>query len=207
MASLAWFQDELNLDRSKTGNCAMGKNTYTLPNLITVARLFTVPLIIYLIVLGHWNAAFIVFLLAGISDAVDGIIARRYGLVSEVGAYLDPISDKVLLTAVFIALGYYEIVPIWFVFLVVARDVLIIGAVVLSAIMGADLDIKPLLISKANTLVQIGLAAYLMAMKAGYFSAPFLGNVMVYMVAALTLASTAAYCMVWFRHMAEYEDK
>ncbi|MEM5500562.1 CDP-alcohol phosphatidyltransferase family protein [Ahrensia kielensis] len=184
----------------------MGKNVYTLPNLITLARLFTVPLIIYLIVLGNWTAALVLFVLAGISDAVDGIIARKYGLGSEVGAYLDPISDKVLLTAVFIALGYYEVVPIWFVFLVVARDVLIIGAVVLSTIMGADVDIKPLMISKANTLVQIGLAAYLIATKAGFFSIPILGSALIYIVAALTLASTAAYCVVWFRHMAEYED-
>lgn len=185
----------------------MGKNAYTLPNLITLARLFTVPLIVYLIVIGNWVAALIVFVIAGISDAADGIIARRYGLVSELGAYLDPISDKVLLTAVYIALGFYEVVPIWFAFLVVARDMLIIGAVVLSAIMGAELTIKPLMISKANTLVQIGLAAYLMAMEAGFFFTPLLGSVLIYMVAALTLASAAAYCVVWLRHMAEYEDK
>ena len=98
-----------------------------LPNLITLARLLAVPLVVFLILQGLMTAAFWMFFAAGISDAVDGYLAKRMDAVTELGTYLDPIADKTLLVAVYVTLGIAGHVPTWLVILVVSRDLLIIG--------------------------------------------------------------------------------
>ena len=98
-----------------------------LPNAITIARILAVPLMIWLIVSGDYLAAFWVFVLAGISDGVDGFIAKRFGLQTELGAYLDPLADKLLLVSIFVSLGMLRVLPAWVVILVVSRDILIVG--------------------------------------------------------------------------------
>ncbi|MBX9876204.1 MAG: CDP-alcohol phosphatidyltransferase family protein, partial [Beijerinckiaceae bacterium] len=77
----------------------------TLPNLITVARLLMVPLAIMMILDGRWMPAFLVFALAGLSDAVDGYLARRFAMASDLGAYLDPIADKALIVSIYVTLA------------------------------------------------------------------------------------------------------
>src|SRR4030095_11156283 len=102
--------------------------------------------------------AFVLFLLAGLSDAADGYIAKRYGWRSELGAYLDPIADKALLVSIYVTLGFAGHLPAWLVSAVVSRDILIIGAFLLSWVLSRPVPIQPLLISKVNTLFQILLA-------------------------------------------------
>ncbi len=104
----------------------------TLPNLISILRLLLVPVIVTCIVSRNDQAAFWLFVAAGLSDAVDGFIARHFGLLSELGTYLDPLADKALLVSIYLSLGLTGSFPAWLVILVISRDILIIGAVILS---------------------------------------------------------------------------
>lgn len=131
-----------------------------LPNLITLGRLLCVPLAIWLILGERYGLAFWVFVAAGVSDALDGWIAKRWDQRTPLGALLDPIADKALLAAVYITLGFAGELPHWLVILVVLRDLLIVGGYLLSH--GANAP-EPLFISKVNTLVQIALVGFVLA--------------------------------------------
>src|SRR5690606_28373291 len=126
--------------------------TVTIPNLITIGRLFLVPLTIWLIVSGDAATAFWFFVLAGVSDAVDGFLARQFDLRSALGAYLDPLADKALLMSIYITFAILGDIPVWVTILVVSRDVLIIGGVVLAWMLGPPIEMRPRVVSKANTM-------------------------------------------------------
>ena len=172
-----------------------------LPNLITIARILMVPLTVWLIITSQSELAFFVFILAGISDGVDGFIAKRYNMRTELGAWLDPLADKLLLISIYVTLGVMDKLPAWLAILVVSRDVLIMGGVVLAWLLDAPVRMKPLWISKLNTTIQIVFAgAFLFFLGNGWpvdklviFGAPI--------VAALTIASGALYLRDWLRHM------
>ncbi len=134
----------------------------TLPNIITVARLLLVPVIIWSIIEGHPLAAFIVFVIAGIGDGVDGFIARQYNLRSRLGAYLDPVADKTLLVSIYLSLTSLGEIPVWLAMIVVSRDLFIIGGVILAWILDRPIEVHPLVISKINTAAQIILAAVIL---------------------------------------------
>ncbi|MBU4530072.1 MAG: CDP-alcohol phosphatidyltransferase family protein [Hoeflea sp.] len=174
----------------------------TLPNYITVARFLMVPLVILSMMNGEMLAAFVLFMLAGVSDAVDGAIARQFDQKSELGAWLDPIADKFLLVSVFMMLGWLGAVPMWLVVLAISRDGMIIAAVVLSSMMDNPVEMRPLMISKATTLGQILLLILVLAELAGIVQLDALIGWMVYAVAGLTIASAGAYLVTWLRHMA-----
>ncbi len=168
----------------------------SLPNLITLGRLLSVPVAVWLILNQHFSVCFWLFLIAGISDAVDGFIAKRFRAESELGAYLDPLADKALLVSVFVALGHEGVVEGWLVILIVFRDLLIIGGALLYFTMTGALRMQPLLISKLNTALQILLAVALLA-KAGFGIGDGLTQTLVHAVAATTLLSGAAYLAKW----------
>lgn len=178
----------------------------TLPNFITVARFIMVPLIILAMMKNQMLAAFLLFMLAGISDGLDGFIARNFDQKSELGTWLDPVADKFLLVSVFIMLGSLGVLPSWLVLFAVSRDGLIVGAVVLSSLMENPVEMRPLLISKANTLFQIVLLILVLADLAGLARLDALIGWMIYAVAGLTVASAAAYLVTWLRHMAGEES-
>ena len=129
-----------------------------IPNTLTLARIVLVPLVVWLIVTHEMTAAFVLFLLAGVSDAADGYLAKRFQWRTELGAYLDPIADKLLLMSIYVTLGFSNHLPAWLVIAVVSRDILIIGAFLLSWVLSRPVPVHPLLVSKANTLAQIVLA-------------------------------------------------
>lgn len=168
-----------------------------IPNLITLARLLAVPVTVYLILLGELVPAFWIFVAAGISDAVDGLIAKRLNLVSEIGAYLDPLADKALLMGVFVTLGYVGQVPIWLVILIVFRDVLIIGGAILFHTLTQSLHMEPLFISKVNTAAQIALAAAVLARPALGIALDAVPEMLTMIVAMTTFLSGAAYVIKW----------
>ncbi len=171
------------------------------PNLISLARLLSVPLIVWLIVNGWMATAFWLFVIAGISDAADGYLAKRLSCRTKLGVYLDPIADKVMLVSIYLALGFQGHLPSWLVILVVSRDLLIVGGALLTHTLNiGPLQIAPLWISKLNTLVQIVLAAEVLV-SAGYGldTAGVIESALVYLVTATTLASGAAYVMRWSR--------
>jgi hypothetical protein len=120
-----------------------------IPNALTLARIILVPLIVWLIITHEMAAAFVLFVLAGLSDAADGYLAKRFGWHTELGAYLDPIADKVLLVSIYLTLGFTNHLPVWLVIAVVSRDILIIGAFILSWILSRPVTVSPLLVSKA----------------------------------------------------------
>ena len=148
------------------------------------------------------GVAFVIFLAAGLSDAADGAIARRYNLRSELGAYLDALADKALLVSIYVTLALKSELPGWLAITVVSRDVMIIGAIILSRIMDKPVQIRPLFISKLNTAVQIAFAAGVLGVKALALQHDTLLEAAMLLVATLTIASAAAYLERWLRHMA-----
>lgn len=172
-----------------------------LPNLISLARLALVPVSVDMIAAHRWPEAFAIFVVAGVSDGLDGWIARRFDLRSELGAYLDALADKALLICDYITLAIVGILPMALALVVVTRDLMIIGAVVLAWLLDRPMEIKPLWISKANTFAQIGFVSLVLASLAfGWRQGSWtpLGE---WLVAALTLSSLAAYFRRWMAHM------
>src|SRR5580765_5353472 len=104
----------------------------SIPNLITLARIILVPVVVWAIADGQLRLAFLLFLAAAISDGVDGFLAKRFGMKTELGAYLDPLADKVLIVSIYVTLGIVDALPRWLVILVVSRDLLIVGGVMFS---------------------------------------------------------------------------
>jgi len=174
----------------------------TIPNLITIGRLFLVPLVIVMIVGANWEAAFILFVVAGISDAVDGFLAKNCGMASELGAWLDPVADKALIVSIYITLAVVGAVPVWLVVLVVARDLMIVAAVILSWLLDKPLTIAPIVVSKLNTAAQIAFAALALGSRAFGIELGQAALVCELLVALLTVASMTAYLAFWLRHMA-----
>ena len=108
----------------------------SIPNLITLARILLVPVVVWAITSGAMKTAFLLFLAAGVSDAVDGFLAKRFGMQTELGAYLDPLADKAMIVSIYVALGFVNVIPRWLVILVVSRDIMIVSAVMLSWLVG-----------------------------------------------------------------------
>lgn len=173
----------------------------SIPNLITLGRVILVPVVFWLLLSGELQPAFLAFVVAGISDAVDGFLAKRFGWETELGAYLDPIADKLLIVCIFIALGVTARLPSWLVILVVSRDVLIVIAVVLSWLLDHPTPMKPLAVSKMNTLVQIVLAGTVLADEAFALNLNGPVQLLILLTAVTTVASLAAYLRIWLRHM------
>jgi len=176
-----------------------------IPNLITMFRIFMVPLVVWLIITEQMAAAFWVFLVAGLSDGIDGFIAKRFGQETLLGAYLDPLADKALLVSIYVTLGLQLHIPNWLVIMVVSRDILIVSAVILSWMLDRAVMMRPLFVSKANTTGQIVLAG-LVLLDVGFgLDLAVSRQVAIIGVAVLTVASAIAYLVGWLEHMAQYE--
>jgi cardiolipin synthase len=165
----------------------------TVPTAITLARLAAVPATGWLILSGRTDLGFVLFVAAGLSDAVDGWLARVRDARSRLGALLDPLADKALLVTAYVTLAATGVLPAWLAALVVARDALILGGVAVLWWRGRPPAMRPLLVSKANTAAQILLAALaLLVAGFGLDAAGWLGWGAL-LVAATTLASGTAY--------------
>lgn len=175
--------------------------TLNVPNVITVARLVITPIILWSLINGHARSAFLLFVLAGISDAVDGYLAKRFNQRTQFGAYLDPVADKLLIAGIFISLGWIGELPAWLVFAVVARDVMIVAGVVISAVLARPVRIQPLRVSKLNTALQILLAAVVLADNAFMLGLGPLRDVLVWVTVLFTGLSLVAYARHWLEHM------
>ena len=172
-----------------------------LPNLITLARLLLTPMAVTMIVSQRFVAAFLIFVAAGASDAVDGFIARRFDLRSELGSYLDPLADKALVNSMYIALAMIGVVWPALAILVVSRDLMILAAVLISWLLGKPVAIRPVWISKFNTLAQIAFAALALGARAFGYDDSALSDKLAWVVAASTLASGGVYIAQWLDHM------
>ena len=177
-----------------------------LPNIISLGRLLSVPVVIYLILNDFMTAAFWLFIAAGISDGVDGYLAKTLGQSSALGAYLDPIADKVLLVGVYLTLGQAGHLPTWLVIVVVFRDLIIVGGIILLHISNSGIRMRPLLISKVNTAAQIALIALVLVELGLKIDLGGFLVVLIYVVGATTIASGASYIINWGRTVEPVED-
>jgi cardiolipin synthase len=182
------------------------KGRVSIPNIITLVRILLVPVIVWAIASGQMEIAFAIFVIAGVSDAVDGFLAKRFNMASELGALLDPLADKALLVSIYVALGIWGAFPRWIVILVVSRDIMIVGAVIVSWLFDRPIPMKPLMISKVNTVAQVALAALVLAALGFGFDASPYEVILMICVAVLSLASVAFYVVEWVRHMSTVES-
>lgn len=171
----------------------LSRSSVNLANLVTVGRLLMVIPLIWLIVTERLQAAFWLFLAAAASDAVDGFIAKRFNATTNLGSYLDPLADKVLLDGIYVALAMGQWLPAWLVALVIGRDLLIVCGVALIRRRDAVFRPRPLLIGKINTFAQILLAACALAYIGGWIDLAFAVESLVVVVALTTLLSGAGY--------------
>jgi cardiolipin synthase len=184
----------------------MSKLGFNLPNLITLGRLMLVPLMVWLIVNGRYGAAFWVLILAGVSDAADGFIAKRFDRQTRLGALLDPIADKSLLVTLYVTLGIAGKLPNWLVILVVFRDAMIVGGFVLIQAIAAQHRFEPLYISKINTLLQIALVGFVLARLGLAINVDFVVFALVLSVAVTTTFSGLSYLVRWARILSRSEE-
>jgi cardiolipin synthase len=184
---------EVPARRSLAPRPAISGAELNLPNLITLARLLSVPLAIWLIFGQRYGVAFWVFVGAGISDALDGYIAKRWNRRTRLGALLDPAADKALLTGVYVTLALVGQLPPWLVFLVILRDFLIVLGYVVIRTTASRTRLDPLYISKINTLVQIFLVGFVLARLGLGVEAGVETTLLIYAAAVTTVWSGLAY--------------
>ncbi|MEA2897707.1 MAG: hypothetical protein QOJ84_3322 [Bradyrhizobium sp.] len=182
-----------------------GNAELSIPNIITLGRIILVPFIVWAIASNQMEIAFAIFIVAGVSDAVDGFLAKRFNMASELGALLDPLADKALLVSIYVALGIWGAVPRWIVILVVSRDIMIVSAVIVSWLLGKPIPMKPLMVSKLNTVAQVAFAALVLAaLGFGFKSSPY-DLILMGFVTVFTLVSVSLYLVEWVRHMSTIE--
>lgn len=175
------------------------------PNFITMLRILMVPLVVIFLMEGRSQEAFLVFLAAGISDGLDGFIARAFKQKTVLGAYLDPIADKLLLNTSFVALAIFGVLPGWLAVLVVSRDVIIVGGIGILLLNGREFAIRPSIYSKVTTLAQLATVCFFL----GY---DYLGNhlfiqiYLIYVTTFFTVLSGLHYIVAGFRILGRPND-
>ena len=167
------------------------------PNLLTLLRLGAVPVLVVLIRDGSFDLAVLVFFVAGLSDALDGYIAKRFGYVSRLGAILDPLADKMLIVSTFIMLALLDEVPFWLLVTVLFRDILIIGGYLTLISLNETVQMHPSLVSKLNTALLIGLEFAMLLKLAGWMHLPALINTLMWAVLITTVLSGVHYVYIW----------
>ena len=125
-----------------------------LPNAITIIRILLIPLFLYKIIQGEMVFATVVYLTAAVSDGLDGFIARVWNMKTKLGTFLDPMADKLLVTASFLTLAVLQVIPLWITLAVISRDFIIVGGSLLVYLMKGELTIRPQPIGKVTTFFQ-----------------------------------------------------
>jgi len=129
--------------------------TISIPNILTLVRILLTPVFVILLLRDHFSMALLVFGIAGISDGLDGLIARYMSQRTTLGAYLDPAADKLLLTSSFVALAVLGVIPSWTTVIVITRDVIIVLGLAILMLTEKKYEVRPTLVSKCTTTVQI----------------------------------------------------
>ena len=168
-----------------------------LPNCISLLRIFAVPLTVYLLLSQQMTAAFWLIIVAGVSDGLDGYLAKRLNAVTLIGTYLDPLADKTMLIAVCLCLAHLGYLPCWIIALAILRDLLILGGVLLSNVLELELSVDPILISKLNTVLQIIMVAFALGREAMGWDLLQVMSALVYLVAVTTIVSGTLYLARW----------
>jgi len=175
----------------------MGMNQ--LPNVISVFRMFLVAPVVWNLLQLEFGIALAWFVVAGVSDGLDGFLAKHYGWQSRLGSILDPLADKLLLVSVFIALTWLEMIPLWLLLTVLGRDLLIVVGGVLFHYTLGRFDLQPSRISKLNTVVQILFVLAVVFYHGEFAFTPWVIEALVYITFVTTLLSGLDYIWVWGR--------
>lgn len=172
-----------------------------IPNLISLLRILLVIPTVYLLLNHQYSYALLLFFVAGLSDGLDGFLARRFNWTSRLGSFLDPMGDKLLMTASYFMLGMLGHLPIWLVAIVIGRDLVIVLGASAYRLLVQDISMSPLLISKANTAAQIFLVLLMLFSLSGLPVSEdvpgwlILGTV--YLVTITSILSGLAYIVIW----------
>ncbi|KQC09083.1 MAG: CDP-diacylglycerol--glycerol-3-phosphate 3-phosphatidyltransferase [Smithella sp. SDB] len=166
-----------------------------IPNLLSLTRIILVPVFIIFLIQDKYYNALIVFIIAGLTDALDGTMARLLNAQTKLGSYLDPIADKLLLTTSFLILAILGIVPSWLTVIVISRDFMILLGIAILTLMSITFEIKPALIGKITTTLQIGTVFLVLLYKAftQNLSYECILSVLFWLTAAFTVASGLVY--------------
>lgn len=167
------------------------------PNLLTLARIGMVPWLVVLLQQQDYGLSLAVFVIAGVSDGLDGYIANKYNAKTKLGAILDPLADKALLVSSYIMLSLMEIIPFWLVVTVVFRDVVIISGYLIMEIFFGEVKMQPLRISKVNTVVQIAFIVIVLLSLAFELNLTTIINLSAYTVFLTSVSSGVAYVYIW----------
>ncbi len=168
-----------------------------IPNLISIIRILLVFPIVYLLYRQQFGLALALFVIAGISDGIDGYLAKRNGWTSELGAFLDPLADKTLLISSYLVLGWVGLLPVWLVAAVIVRDVIIVIGSLSYFVLIGRVDMAPSLISKVNTGAQITLVVVVLLLTSLVGGLDIIIKPLVYIVFATTVLSGIDYVWVW----------
>ena len=168
-----------------------------IPNLLTLARIAACPVLVLLLHEQNYSLALILFLVAGITDGLDGFIAKRFDCASTFGAILDPVADKLLSASAYIMLAILGDIPFWLLVVVMFRDLVIVVGYFLFVMMGADVPMRPTYSSKINTFVQISLMVMVLLEKATIVQIPLIVDALIIGVLITTVTSGIQYVWLW----------
>ncbi len=169
----------------------------TIPNIITMFRIATVPVLIVLLHDLQYGWAFLVFLISGISDGLDGFIAKRFNMASELGAILDPLADKALIFSSYLMLMILGDLPFWLFLTVIFRDVLILVGSLIYVAFNGQVKMAPSYLSKLNTFMQISLVVAILAQKTFGLNYSTFTDYLIYATFITTILSGVHYVWVW----------
>jgi len=172
-----------------------------IPNLITISRILLVAPIAWALMVEKFTVALVLFFIAGVSDAVDGFLAKRFGWASRLGALLDPLADKFLLLTCYAVLAWNNLLPVWLLLLVLSRDLLIVGGAVVYNFRIQRLEASPTLISKLNTLLQILLVLLVIVQQASGWEQERWIDWLIYAVTVSVIWSGLDYVITWTRRV------
>ncbi|HXL99842.1 MAG TPA: CDP-alcohol phosphatidyltransferase family protein [Rhizomicrobium sp.] len=170
-----------------------------IPNILTALRLACAPALALLLLWAHQSAALAVFVFAGLTDAADGWLAKRFHLATRFGRYLDPAADKLLMLFAFVALTAMGVTPLWLTVVVIARDAAIVGGIVVAKSLALPLRVVPLPIGKISTAVQVAYIALVLVVLAFDLDWPQISAFAAVVTGAFTIASWLAYGQVWLK--------
>ncbi len=177
--------------------------TRDIPNLLTAARILLVVPVIWALHLQRFDVALVLFFVAGVTDGLDGFLAKHFGWTSHLGELLDPIADKLLLVSCYLMLAWLGLLPVWLVVLVLLRDLIIVGGATLYHFRVEKLQASPTHVSKLNTLLQILLVLLVITSQALGWDAQALLSALIYAVSVTVLWSGTDYVITWSRRARE----
>ena len=178
-----------------------------IPNIITFMRCILILPIMWLLLNARYDEAFYLFIVAGISDGIDGYLARTYNCRTKLGSIADPLVDKLFIVCTLMVLAFIHQIPLWLLIIVVIRDLLLVGAVAFDYIRGHVYEIKPTLISKINTVMQVLFVIAILASLGPVPLSEWIKHTLMIIMCGTTVLSYLDYSIQWFSHSSDMRTK